>query len=201
MPSAIDLCKPIIFCKFEIHDKQKVMTQDLYQKAILFAGEKHSGQKVRGSEANYLLHLSNVAMEVIFAHCAKSNFDIDFAVQTALLHDTIEDTLTEYEEIKDKFGNKIADAVLALSKDERIETKDEQIKDSLNRINTLQAEAGIVKLADRITNLQAPPEDWTKEKVVNYCAQSKMLSRELHGKNTYLEKRLNNKIAEYEKRI
>ena len=40
------------------------MIQSIYQKAMKFAGEKHASQKVPGSNANYLLHLSNVAMEI-----------------------------------------------------------------------------------------------------------------------------------------
>jgi len=43
-----------------------------------------------------------------------------FAAQVALLHDTIEDTATTYDEIKEIFSEKIADAVLALSKDSNL---------------------------------------------------------------------------------
>ncbi len=51
------------------------MTQELYQEAMKFAGEKHSAQKVPGTNANYLLHISNVAMEVLMAYNFEKNFE------------------------------------------------------------------------------------------------------------------------------
>ncbi|WP_438712566.1 HD domain-containing protein [Aquimarina muelleri] len=177
------------------------MTQELYQKAIKFAGEKHSEQKVPGTNANYLLHISNVAMEVLLAYHFDNSFDIDFAIQVAILHDTIEDTATDFEEIKQTFGESIAKAVQALTKDEKLPSKEEKMKDSLTRINALQKEVGIVKIADRITNLQTPPKHWSKSKIVKYYEESKLISSTLINKNEYLNKRLESKIAEYKQRI
>lgn len=177
------------------------MTQELYQKAIKFAGEKHSKQKVPGTNANYLLHISNVAMEVLFAYNFDPSFDIDFAIQTAILHDTIEDTDTDAEEIKQIFSEPIAKAVQALTKDEKLLSKEEKMMDSLIRVNKLQKEVGIVKIADRITNLQTPPEHWTKNKIIKYCKEAKLISSHLNNKNEYLNKRLESKIEEYEQMI
>ena len=177
------------------------MTQELYQKAMKFAGEKHSQQKVPGTNSNYLLHISNVAMEVLMAYNFEKTFDIDFAIQTAILHDTIEDTSADFNEIKNNFGESIANAVQALTKNEKLQSKQERMMDSLNRINKLQKEVGLVKIADRITNLQTPPSHWSKDKIKLYFEQAKLISRTLNNKNTYLNKRLELKIAEYEKRI
>jgi (p)ppGpp synthase/HD superfamily hydrolase len=174
------------------------MTQERYQKAMKFAGEKHKAQKVPGTEANYLLHISNVAMEVLMAYQAAPTFDIDFAVQTAILHDTLEDTNTDFEELSAEFGEKIALAVQALTKDETLESKEARMMDSLRRINELPQEVGLVKLADRITNLQPPPQHWSREKVSRYCEEAKLISRSLSDKNPYLNDRLSNKIKEYE---
>lgn len=177
------------------------MTQDLYQKALKFAGEKHSDQKVPGTKANYLLHLSNVTMEVLFAHKHEANFDIDFAIQVAILHDTIEDTKTDFSEIKNTFGESIAMAVQALTKDESLPSKDDRMADSLNRINQLQKEVGLVKIADRITNLQTPPPHWNTEKIKRYCEEAKLISTTLKDKNDYLHERLEAKIVAYEDKI
>ena len=177
------------------------MTQELYQEAMKFAGEKHKEQKVPGTNSNYLLHISNVAMEVLMAYHFESNFDINFAIQTAILHDTIEDTSADFVEIKNKFGEQIAIAVEALTKDERLPSKQERMMDSLTRINKLQKEVGLVKIADRITNLQTPPGHWSHDKIAKYCAEAKLISNFLSGKNEYLNKRLDLKIAEYEQKI
>lgn len=174
------------------------MTQDHYQKAMKFAGEKHSDQKVPGTTANYLLHISNVAMEVLLAHNTNESFDLDFAVQVAILHDTIEDTGTDFEELKNTFSESIATAVQALTKDGKLSPKSERMNDSLRRINELSKEVGLVKLADRITNLQTPPPHWNKEKITNYCNEAKLIARTLADKNFYLNNRLNDKIRAYE---
>lgn len=177
------------------------MTQELYQKAMKFAGEKHQNQKVPGTNSNYLLHISNVAMEILLAYHQNPNFDLDFTLQTAILHDTIEDTDTTFKEIKLLFGNNIAKAVQALSKNAKLITKKEKIMDSLFRINELNKEVGMVKIADRITNLQTPPKHWNKEKIINYIVEAKLIATSLKNTHDYLNKRLDLKIKEYENNI
>jgi (p)ppGpp synthase/HD superfamily hydrolase len=175
--------------------------QELYQRAMKFAGEKHSEQKVPGTNANYLLHISNVAMEVLIAYSSDKCFDIEFAIQVAILHDTIEDTSADYGEVKREFGEEIARAVQALTKDESLPSKEERMRDSITRINELSKEVGLVKLADRITNLQTPPAHWDKGKVMKYCEEAKLISEALEGKNGYLNNRLDRKIEEYETKV
>ena len=175
------------------------MTQEIYQEAIRFAGEKHKDQKVPGTESNYLLHISNVAMEIILAHKEKEDFDINYALQLALLHDTLEDTETEFIELENIFGKKVALGVLALTKNTKLTSKKERMKDSLSRINELEQEVGMVKLADRITNLQKPPKHWDKDKIKNYVIEAKLINKMLSNKNEYLNNRLQNKIVEYKK--
>jgi (p)ppGpp synthase/HD superfamily hydrolase len=175
------------------------MTQEIYQEAIKFAGEKHKNQKVPGTDSNYLLHLANVAMEVLFACKQKDDFDINYALQLALLHDTLEDTETEFIELEETFGKKVALGVQALTKNDSLTSKKERMIDSLKRINALEKEVGTVKLADRITNLQKPPKHWKKDKIRNYQKEAKLIGKMLGTKNLYLNKRLETKIAEYKK--
>lgn len=175
------------------------MTHEIYQNGIKFAGAKHKNQKVSGTETNYLLHISNVAMEIILAHKMNNNFDINYAVQLALLHDTLEDTETKFEELVGEFGKEVALGVQALTKNENLDSKKEKMIDSLNRINQLEKEVGIVKLADRITNLQEPPEHWKKDKIQNYLKEAKLINEMLNDKNEYLNNRLQTKINKYKK--
>lgn len=176
-----------------------MLNQSIYQKAIKFAGEKHHQQKVPGSQANYLLHLSNVAMEVITAYMHEPDFDLNLAIQLALLHDTIEDTETSSKEIEENFSPQIAEGVAALTKDKSISDKLAKMKDSLERIKGTYKEVAIVKLADRITNLQPPPHTWNIEKIEKYKEAAKLIATELKGKNTYLDQRIGSKISEYAK--
>ncbi|MDN3641796.1 HD domain-containing protein [Lutimonas halocynthiae] len=171
--------------------------QTPYQKAIKFAGEKHDNQKVPGSQSSYLAHLSNVAMEIMVAAQHTDNFDQVFAVQVALLHDVLEDTSTTYDELQSVFGKKIADGVLALSKDETLKAE-ARIPDSLSRIKKQPKEVWAVKLADRISNMQEPPEHWDKNKRMTYLKMAGIILFELKGGNAYLEKRLEQKIIDYQ---
>jgi guanosine-3',5'-bis(diphosphate) 3'-pyrophosphohydrolase len=186
----------------KLEKKQKeTEVQTLYQDAIKFASYKHQKrrQKVKGTTLPYVVHLSNVAMEIFLAALHTKNMNLIFAAQVAVLHDTIEDTETTYDEIKENFGEDIATAVLALSKDEHL-SNDLQIVDSLARIKKLQKEVWAVKLADRITNLQPPPANWTRPKIGRYLKDSELILNELKDGNQYLEKRLEAKISEYRNR-
>jgi (p)ppGpp synthase/HD superfamily hydrolase len=175
------------------------MIQELYQRAMKFAGEKHSEQKVPDTNSNYLLHISNVTMEVIVAYYEDKDFDINLALPIAILHDTLEDTSCDFGELTKEFGEQVAKAVQALTKDESLPTKKEKMANSLMRINLLEKEVGIVKLADRITNLQKPPTQWNSNKISDYLKEAKMIADSLTDKNRYLLSRLNNKIEDYKK--
>jgi len=170
--------------------------QTLYQDAIKFAAEKHGTQKVKGSKNSYVVHLSNVAMELFAAASHTPGFDLKFAIQTALLHDTLEDTPTTKAELEKVFGDEIAEAVWALTKDPKL-LKDYRLTDSLAKIRQCRKEVWAVKLADRITNLQKPPRRWSKSHITEFYYDSVQVLEALSGGNEYLDKRLAAKIEEY----
>ncbi len=170
--------------------------QTAYQKAISFAGSKHTDQYIPGSESSYLVHLSNVAMETMVAAGYTNDFDLIYAVQVALLHDVLEDTPCTFEELTAAFSLEIAEGVLALSKNEALETE-AQIPDSLERIKLHPKEIWTVKLADRTSNLQPPPDHWDNNKRIAYHKMAGTILLELKGGNAYLENRLAQKIIDY----
>ncbi len=178
--------------------KDMIELQNKYQKTISFAAKKHGdkNQLIPGTNLPYVVHLSNVAMEILIAGQKTEKFDTEFAIQIALLHDVLEDTETTYNEIANEFGEEIAKAVLALTKNSKI-PKEERMIDSLNRIKELSKEVWAVKLADRITNLQVPPANWSFEKITEYQKQAVLIHNTLKGGNEYLEDRLWEKILDY----
>lgn len=173
-------------------------TQSIYQRTIKFATSKHlqQNQNVPGTNLPYVVHLSNVAMEILMAAPNSLEFDLDFAIQVALLHDTIEDTATTLVELEIEFGKDISEGVSALTKNSDL-PKSESMLDSLRRIKNLRNEVWAVKLADRITNLQSPPTHWTNPKKIEYREEAIKILEELKNGNKYLEKRLQSKIIEY----
>lgn len=174
--------------------------QTHYQEAIKFATYKHlvKKQKVKGTKLPYVVHLSNVAMELFEAARHTRKFDLDYAIRVALLHDTVEDTDTEPGEISELFGEDVAEGVIAMTKNEKL-PKEMQIPDSLGRIRKLRKEVWAVKLADRITNLQPPPSGWNEMKIRKYQEDSKLILHALREGNVYLAKRLKEVISQYSK--
>ena len=173
--------------------------QDLYQKTILFAAAAHKNQKVPGTDLSYLVHLSNVCMEVLAALVNSSDkVDGDLCMQGALLHDTIEDTEVKVDEIEQHFGKQVLTVVQALTKDKTL-PKLEQMQGSLQRIKIAGKEAAMVKMADRIVNLQPPPSYWNKEKIKTYKIEAQLIYENLNAYHDYLSNRLKQKIEAYEK--
>lgn len=172
--------------------------QEIYQNTIKFAAHKHAeiNQTIPGTNLPYVVHLSNVAMEILVASEQSESFNIEFAVQVALLHDVLEDTDATFEELSEKFGKAVAEGVLALTKNAEL-PKYERMANSLEKIKQQPKEVWAVKLADRITNLQKPPHFWTPEKIEKYRQEATMILNKLCGGNTYLEHRLKRKIENY----
>ena len=173
-------------------------SQDLYQETILFVAEAHKEQKVPGTDLPYLVHLSNVCMEVMAAlHFDSERVNPDVCILCALLHDSVEDTDVTAQLVKDKFGDAVATGVAALTKNESL-PKLESMQDSLARIKAAGKAAGMVKMADRIVNLQAPPAYWPDKKIKVYQEEARLIHSELKHFHKYLADRLAKKIEDYE---
>jgi (p)ppGpp synthase/HD superfamily hydrolase len=176
--------------------------QDSYLKAWNFASAIHRGQTIPCGDIPYINHLGLVSMEAAAAiahnHIVQNP---NLLVQCALLHDAIEDTPTTYAYIEQEFGTKVADGVLALSKNKKLATKKEQMVDSLNRIKQQPQEVWMVKLCDRITNLQPPPTHWNHEKIAQYRDEAQVILAQLGEANNFLADRLKNKIENYLKHL
>lgn len=169
---------------------------DAYNRAIDFAAEAHGNQMVPGKSYSYVVHLANVAMEVMTALATSRSRDGNLAVLCALLHDTIEDTRITPEEIEKRFGAPVRRGVEALTKRKDI-PKEDRMTDSLNRILRQPPEVGMVKMADRITNLQRPPDHWNSERIRAYLEEAKLIHRQLGHLDAKLSKRLEHRIQTY----
>lgn len=137
-------------------------------------------------------------MEVVAAITAIPVEFPDLSIQCALLHDVIEDTDVTYDQVRSTFGEEVAAGVMSLSKNTNLPTKAEQMEDSLNRILLQPKEVWMVKLADRITNLQPPPHYWNKEKITHYRDEAILIHKHLGASHRLLSERLQQKIYNYQ---
>ncbi len=173
---------------------------DIYIKAWNYASKAHNGQLVPSSDIPYINHIGLVAMEAMAVIANGGVENPDLLIQCALLHDTIEDTEITYSDIKNEFGVAVADGVLALTKNSEL-PKPKRMLDSLARIKLQPVEISMVKLADRITNLQPPPKHWEKSKILNYRDEARLILEKSGEACSFLAERLGVKIAEYEQWI
>jgi (p)ppGpp synthase/HD superfamily hydrolase len=140
-----------------------------------------------------------VAMETIAVLSVEEGWDGDLVVQCALLHDVLEDTDRSDEGIEQRFGKAVADGVRALTRDGTVKDRRAQILENLERIRRQPWEIWMVKMADRIANLQPPPKDWTPEHITAYREESRIIHRALGKANSSLADRLAQRIANYPK--
>src|SRR5687767_10113794 len=92
--------------------ESRPMRTPKWQKAVTLAARAHEHQQRKDGQTPYVAHVVRVTMTVrdVFG-CAD-----EVALCAALLHDTIEDTGTDYDEIAEGFGDEIAACVAAVTK-------------------------------------------------------------------------------------
>ncbi len=171
---------------------------DAYTVAWRFAAEAHLNGFVPDTKLPYIVHVGNVAMEVMAAIATRGGIEhADVAVQCALLHDTVEDTDATVDQLRTHFGDAVAAGVAALTKDGRLSSKAVKMRDSLDRIQAQPHAVWMVKLADRITNLQPPPVSWDEEKAARYREEARTIHAALAAACPILGPRLAAKVKRY----
>jgi GTP diphosphokinase / guanosine-3',5'-bis(diphosphate) 3'-diphosphatase len=142
--------------QYELVERVKSYDPDadeaLLDRAYVFSMAAHGSQK-RASGDPYYSHPIEVAGILTDLHLD------DETIATAILHDTIEDTVATHEEIEAKFGAKIARMVDGVTKLSKIEAQSENERAAENLRKFLLAMSDdirvlLVKLADRLHNMR-----------------------------------------------
>ena len=134
-------------------------------KALQFASEKHKDQRRRGSGLPYVTH-PIIVSELLREY--KSSKNLTSLIVASLLHDTLEDTDTTFQEISNTFTPMIAGLVLELTSDM------EKIKEIgknpylIQKCNGMTSYGLVIKLVDRLSNIMDGP---TKK----YCQDTLVL--------------------------
>ncbi len=165
--------------------------------AAAFAARKHRDQRRKDPEATpYINH--PIALANVLANEADVR-DVIVLI-AALLHDTIEDTATTAEELKNHFGAAVAVIVVQVTDDKSL-PKAERKRQQVIHAASISDQAKLVKLADKICNLRdisaSPPADWGIERRREYFDWSKQVIDRLRGVHPQLERLFD---AEYARR-
>lgn len=137
-------------------------------RAAYFAGEKHKDQRRSDKEEtpyiNHPLELASILVDEGFVE------DVN-VICAALLHDTIEDTDTTFDELESIFGPVVTSIVREVSNDMTLSSVERRQKEA-ESIPGLSHRAKLVKLADKIANIRdistMPPVGWTLAKKEAY---------------------------------
>lgn len=121
----------------------------LVEEALRFSSIRHGGQHRKGSSIPYLSHPFSVALLLETDHQPPT------VVAAGLLHDLIEDTKTDSQEILTKFGPDVLRLVLAVSEKNREQTWEQRKQMTLEHISSLQFDEVALLVADKLHNLRS----------------------------------------------
>ncbi|OOG58028.1 HD domain-containing protein [Polaromonas sp. C04] len=140
---------------------------------IAFAAERHRNQRRKDADASpYINH--PIALATLLA--TTGGIEDLVVLQAAVLHDTIEDTKTTYQELLDRFGEAVTRVVAEVTDDKTL-PKAKRKELQVEHAPHMSREAALVKLADKTCNLwdmaNAPPAGWPLERRREYFAWAK----------------------------
>tara|TARA_B100000029_G_scaffold435093_1_gene448866 strand:- start:462 stop:989 length:528 start_codon:yes stop_codon:yes gene_type:complete len=116
-----------------------------------FAKKKHAGQLRKNGKTTTFSHLQDVVRNL-----RKMKVTGEDVICAGWLHDTIEDTDTDFDSIKDRFGKSVAEIVVSVTKDNRLPKKQREIK-YVKDLKISSAKAKLVKIADILANVNDAP--------------------------------------------
>ncbi|XP_065069912.1 guanosine-3',5'-bis(diphosphate) 3'-pyrophosphohydrolase MESH1-like [Rhopilema esculentum] len=156
-------------------------------KCANFAAIKHKNQRRKNFEKTpYINHPIGVA-NILSDEADVADIEV---LAAAILHDTVEDTDTTFQEIEDSFGVVIRRIVEECSDDKSL-PKQERKRLQIEHAHICSPKAKLVKLADKIYNLRdlnkEVPEGWTDERVSEYFKWAGKVFQGLKGTSKKLD--------------
>lgn len=155
--------------------------------ALQFATEKHKNQTRKdAAQTPYIVHPIGVANHLLTIGQVR---DVDIII-AALLHDTVEDTDTSFEEIATLFGPRVEGFVREVTDDKSL-PKQTRKELQISHAPHKSAGAAQIKLADKLYNLTDlrtnPPPDWSEERINAYFSWAQEVVNALPSVNPPLK--------------
>lgn len=161
--------------------------------AAAFAADRHRHQRRKDVDATpYINHPLEVAR--ILTEAGVGDVEV---LMAAVLHDTVEDTETSYEDVLRTFGQRVASLVMEVTDDKSL------AKAERKRLQVLNApkksdEAKMIKIADKIANLRdlknSPPQ-WVESRVLAYVEFARQVATGCRGVNERLDRAFDNHLS------
>ena len=127
---------------------------DMVEKAIVFAAKAHDHQKRKGTDIPYITHPIAVGMLLQKEKCSEE------VIVAGILHDTLEDTETTFEELKEMFGLRVANLVQAASEKDKSLPWEVRKQQTIDGLKDATLEELQVIVADKYHNLKSIQYDF-----------------------------------------
>ena len=174
------------------------ISEDISTKALDYATKAHKGQ-FRSDGTEYIKHPERVAA---YVKGFKKSHNLDALLAAAFLHDTVEDTDTTHEDLEKMFGGLVAGLVKDLTSDKDEIEKIGKTAFLSRKMETMSSYALVVKLADRLDNVQdiatAKTPEWRtkyKKETLGILARLEK-NRKLSGSHKKIIKAIKAKLGE-----
>jgi GTP pyrophosphokinase len=136
----------------DVSEYKPDLDRELLTRAFAFAVKAHDGQQRKSGE-DFVTHPFAVAKL-----CAELRLDEE-TIAAALLHDTVEDTTIESDELRGEFGDEVARLVEGVTKLTRVQFQSREQAEAENYRKMILAMAQdprviLIKLADRLHNMR-----------------------------------------------
>ena len=125
------------------------------QEAIIFATIKHQNQKRKGTEIPYIVHPMEVMEILTSMNCFED------VIIAGILHDTLEDTDTKPDEIKELFGDNVL-AIVQTESEDKSKTWKERKQATIDHLEKARPETKLVCFADKLSNIRSMYRDKQK---------------------------------------
>lgn len=139
-------------------EENKGTEEDRIIRAARFAKEKHRCQFRKDHKTEYWHHLEHVV-----SNARKLGIKDEDILCAGWLHDTIEDTDTDFDDIEQEFGQEVAEIVAAVTKDKRLREETRE-HDYLAQLREASWKVHVIKLCDIWANIADIPSGYKEQR-------------------------------------
>jgi guanosine-3',5'-bis(diphosphate) 3'-pyrophosphohydrolase len=143
--------------------------------AVMYAALCHQAQKRKdAAQTPYIVHPLTVAHTLLHVGHV---IDIDVLI-AAVLHDVVEDTDATIDDVRARFGDRVAGLVAEVTDDKTLAPSAVK-RSQIERVRHASDGAKLIKMADKISNVwdvRDRPTGWTMERMRGYACWSQQVA-------------------------
>ncbi|MEK7439542.1 MAG: HD domain-containing protein [Chloroflexota bacterium] len=127
----------------------------LLNSALIFAARSHNKQNRKGTDIPYIVH--PVGVMLILIEFGENDPEL---LAAALLHDTVEDSDATLNQLREKFGERVAEIVKGCSEPDKDDTWENRKAHTIEHLKTAPRHIQLVSAADKLHNLRSMIKDY-----------------------------------------